>query len=406
MSKLDTSITIPAKHYVTMIRRGNATVPLGFATPWGEDAAAKKRMQTADSWAGSSRKDALPSTIIENEPMSGFKLTAGIRTGDYGAADKWRIEDPRGFELEITSTNLAQILIQTTIERGEILDQCVWGRIGGNNILITIESQAYKDAVAMTKIATSSSSWDDVKLGNTVTLKNGITGRYLGKASSMSEDYGSREVPFESKMKISKPAVVILVETPNEYRKTEKELKFIGSPKLSSVVNENEITLNEAEQLIQSLIADPKVYAVNGYRDIIAAYSGSMTLEKLTLSVEDAPNVTDIWNTGAADYGLRDIYVTVPGSLQLGVVLFDRYRQNKNKIEKKVKLVDMDKFSEGKFGYLRELDRKHSYYYRDKDNYSEKVLDLTDMVGVDDLKPKAVYATVTTKLGNTVKVSI
>ena len=92
-------VKIPEKHYVGMVKRQTEKIPLGFITPWGEDAAAKKRMDTVDSWAkqGYYGGKSLPAMVIENTPMAGFKMTTDIRSSSYGGVDKWRIEDPRLF---------------------------------------------------------------------------------------------------------------------------------------------------------------------------------------------------------------------------------------------------------------------------------------------------------------------
>lgn len=39
------NIKIPAKHYVGMVNRQNEKIPLGFITPWGDDAGAKNVWQ-------------------------------------------------------------------------------------------------------------------------------------------------------------------------------------------------------------------------------------------------------------------------------------------------------------------------------------------------------------------------
>ena len=44
------NVKIPAKHYVGMVKRQHDDLPLGFITPWGEDAAAQKRIATVNNW--------------------------------------------------------------------------------------------------------------------------------------------------------------------------------------------------------------------------------------------------------------------------------------------------------------------------------------------------------------------
>lgn len=269
-------IIIPKKHYVGMSHHED-TLPLGFLTPWGEDSAAKKRMATVDSRASSryNNKTNLAAITIDNNPMIGFKLTSGIRTGQYGAVDKWRVEDPRGFELEISSPNLAQLLSLGTVEKGEFLDQCVWARDGGNNVLLSIESEAYKEATEFTKINNASASWKDVKIGYEIILQNGLAGKYLGKLHTLTQN--STHSPKNSEgdnafSPSSKSYFVIHTKTTDKtYPKgVETELHFVSSPKLSQIVSTTEMTVSEAEIEANACLSD-KTCAIekSGYNDPI-----------------------------------------------------------------------------------------------------------------------------------------
>ena len=113
---------------------------LGFATPYEENAAGKKRMATVDGW---SQKGISPK-IIENKPISGFKIL-GVHSR-YSTDNKvFRVEDPRGFELEIYSDNLFEIIFKHTIVNGLMVGDFLWGRKDGKNYLISSSSQEYKD---------------------------------------------------------------------------------------------------------------------------------------------------------------------------------------------------------------------------------------------------------------------
>jgi hypothetical protein len=176
---MDKDIKIPEKHYVGFSTRHKNSIPLGFITPDGDDKAAQQRKSTVDQW---SKNSGIPSKVIENTPMVGFKLANAIRRGDsWGSGNVvWRIEDPRGFELEISSSNLSQIMLNCTIENGEILAPCVWGRLKAVNVLIPTNTDVYKNAITNTKRANKLTSLKDVKVGNKIVLQNGIEGIYLG----------------------------------------------------------------------------------------------------------------------------------------------------------------------------------------------------------------------------------
>jgi hypothetical protein len=67
---------------------------------------------------------------FDNESLSGFQLTKSVRRVYWGGGNVvWRVLDPRGFELEISSSNLARILDCSTISKGVIMDSCIWGRV-------------------------------------------------------------------------------------------------------------------------------------------------------------------------------------------------------------------------------------------------------------------------------------
>ena len=199
------NLKIPTHHYVGFQARSSDTVPLGFMTPDGTDAAATKRKGTVDSWASQGNrsynhstgqyetKKAIPSVSYENKKLTGFKLGKEVRHG-YGWGQgnvKWRIEDPRGFELEISSPNLAQIMLCTTIETGEILEECIWGRLGSENILIPVSSELYKNATVNTVRANRKVGLKDITPGDYVILQNGEEGVYLGSHFCF-EDHGVR----------------------------------------------------------------------------------------------------------------------------------------------------------------------------------------------------------------------
>lgn len=182
------AIKIPDSHYVGFQKRESDQVPLGFMTPEGTDKAAQKRKATVDGWANgggyyTNKQATLTSKTFDNKPMVGFKMGKNISYGRGWDSrhDKWRIEDPRGFQLEITSGNLQEIMTDCTIERGEILEECIWGRLGSENILIPVSSETYKRATENTKRMATSASIKDLKPGFYFTMKNGDRCWFAGR---------------------------------------------------------------------------------------------------------------------------------------------------------------------------------------------------------------------------------
>jgi len=182
------SIKIPDNHYVGFQKRSGDEIPLGFMTPDGTDSAATKRKATVDNWArgggySSTKQATLPAKTFENKPLVGFKMGKNISYGSGWDSrhDKWRIEDPRGFQLEITSGNLQKVMELCTIERGEIQEPCIWGRLGTENVLIPTASDIYQNAAANTKRMSKKGSIRDAKIGDKLIFKNGQEWIYMGK---------------------------------------------------------------------------------------------------------------------------------------------------------------------------------------------------------------------------------
>lgn len=111
---------------------------LGFVVPYGTTKAEKNRMKTVDRWADKNT----PSRVLDNEPIRGFKIVESVSR--HSTLNKlFRIQDPRGFELEIPADNLVDVLLTTTVVKGEIIDECVWAQ-HNKLILVPIASEKYQ----------------------------------------------------------------------------------------------------------------------------------------------------------------------------------------------------------------------------------------------------------------------
>jgi hypothetical protein len=281
------NVKIPEKHYVGLVKRRDDTLPLGFMTPWGDDKAARDRMSTVDRWARSS--DRLEPMVIDNRPMSGFRLTKSIRTTNYGGHDHWRVEDPRGFELEITSGNLAQLLSVGTLDRGDILDECVWARYGKDNVLLSTSTEEYQQAVENTRVAGIKTSWRDVKLGNRVVLQNNTKGIWLGRMHHVTHDHNSSGDSSlgANELSTSNKTVHLLL-TDESHHKWTRTLQMIASPKLSFIEDASTVISEaEAELYALELLTDEQTLVQkSGYRDpLVAAFDALRFGDNLTLSL-------------------------------------------------------------------------------------------------------------------------
>lgn len=261
------SIKFPAKHYVGFqARPSRDELPLGFMTPHGTDKAFEKRKDTVDRWAGgwgydaqNKAEDKLPAQTYENKPMTGFKLGRNVRHG-YGWGQgnvKWRIEDPRGFELEISSPNLAQIMGFCTVQEGEILEDCIWARMGAENILVPVNSDVYRATVRNTERASKSASLRDLNIGDTAILANGDEGIYYGVYYIYGVERYARTLTNTVQCS-GKKRHVFLMQTPGEDGVSSRRfMRGVSSPKLAEVFEgEKVLTHQEAEAIVNGFIQE------------------------------------------------------------------------------------------------------------------------------------------------------
>lgn len=76
--------------------------------------------------------ESLKPRVVDNVPRSGFKIVDTVTR--YSTSNKlWRILDPYGFELEISTANMEEIIMGGLIDKGEIIGQCIWD-FGKNGI--------------------------------------------------------------------------------------------------------------------------------------------------------------------------------------------------------------------------------------------------------------------------------
>lgn len=175
-------IKIPDKYYVGVRARekGTKEIPLGFATPNTGDAAFLKRKNTVDNWTGSAKGTRFET--FDNVLVEGFRISQSVRRYGWNGGGNvlWRIEDPRGFELEISSANFASIVDCATIDKGVISGKCVWGREGAINILLPEASEPYQEAVRFTNLSKKGVVAKELVVGQFVRLKDDTVAMYCG----------------------------------------------------------------------------------------------------------------------------------------------------------------------------------------------------------------------------------
>lgn len=175
------------------------TFPLAFATPYEENAAFKKRKETVDNWASRRQiydhelkkyvNDPTPleePSIIDNLPIEGFEFDKDVSR--WSTSNKWfRIKDPRGFTLEISSANLTDIVLNGDLSKGKLIGKYVWAREGQNNYLIRDDHPDYLSTLKLEKNT-------DLSLvpGDIIQLANGEKYIFIGKRYKIVETYTTK----------------------------------------------------------------------------------------------------------------------------------------------------------------------------------------------------------------------
>ena len=295
------AIVVPEKIYIGYNERdageGEKT-KLGFATYLEDNKAFEKRKDTIDSWSKpyseerieegdpdwepdghwyqrrrTERPD-LEAEILDNPLQFGFKIARDVRRYGWGGGNVvWRIEDPRGFELEISSANMASIMDCTTIHRGEIAVPCRWGwnKTGGSRVVLLPEnSEPYKEALKDTARHNASVSWKDVNIGDTVELKNNFVGTYLGYFHSVQTKWARGDERYHNQ----RVRVWEATKKKSHYFKSSEDgsLYMMASPKAAiiSKKTETEMTLEDGAKVINELLRDHyKVSAPSYNNDVL-----------------------------------------------------------------------------------------------------------------------------------------
>jgi len=113
----------------------------------------KGKFRKEKSW-NDWRDHNIPPQTLNNVPREGFKFAEfDKRSTEWFSSGRtmWRISDPYGFDLEITSANLAAIICNTNINEGQFDGEFVWAWEGKNLALVTVNSDVYKEAVETTR---------------------------------------------------------------------------------------------------------------------------------------------------------------------------------------------------------------------------------------------------------------
>ena len=70
--------------------------------------------------------------VWENEPLTGFMIVDTVNR--YRGNKLFKVLDPRGIQFEVTVASLFEIIQHGTIEKGQIMDACLWK--GNKNLVL------------------------------------------------------------------------------------------------------------------------------------------------------------------------------------------------------------------------------------------------------------------------------
>lgn len=198
------SFDIPEKLYVGVQGKkdfNKTNPPLAFAIPYGTKNW-ENRKSTVDNWAGYGKKthkyimnadgthqkdenghykseyiEPDPNEggfIVDNVPVDGFYFEKSVTR--YETSNKFfRINDPRGFQLEIDSANLGDILLNSHISKGYLVGKFQWTSYKGKAYLVR-EDHPAKQKKENPKLARI-----EIKVGDKVEIGENGSYIYAGK---------------------------------------------------------------------------------------------------------------------------------------------------------------------------------------------------------------------------------
>lgn len=184
-------VIIPKELYAGFVIRYNhhqeIDYKLAFLVEYDDTENSRNRINAVGKWERdknylNKNKEPIPSEIYTNDLISGFKVTNPIKRGSWrDSTIVWQITDPRGFDFQITSNNMAYILDTCTIVNGVIQEKCIIG-IDRSVLLLPENSQPYKDAVVNTDIYNKDAiPIKDLKPGDVFQTKGKWGGTFIGR---------------------------------------------------------------------------------------------------------------------------------------------------------------------------------------------------------------------------------
>lgn len=180
-------VYIPEKFFVARQKRSKDEVLAFMVVADKEHTKAYiKDRDRAESWATPYHKsyEKLESIFIDNNPKTGFKLVTNVSR--YSTSNVvWRIMHPEGFEFEITSDNLCDLLDTNTIIEGEFQEELFFTH---TKKLVSIKTKLFSEMIKKEEDKKNNKQKSN-ELQPGTTIKISIKNRYFPEDETKNTTY-------------------------------------------------------------------------------------------------------------------------------------------------------------------------------------------------------------------------
>lgn len=216
---------LPQKFYVARQYRGSEEI-LGFMVVADNESTKgfEKKKASADRWASYQNK--MEPIYVDNEPKKGFHMVTNVSR--YSTSNVlWRIRHPEGFEFEITSANMCDLLATNTIINGEFQDEMFFTE---NRQLVNTKTQLFADMIekqekaeALKEAAKALEPGNAFRIDGHPNIKD-VRYRYMGKLHAINVGYNAA---LHTSEKSSLFHVIHNVTNNEYYLRTKMDFEFI-----------------------------------------------------------------------------------------------------------------------------------------------------------------------------------
>jgi hypothetical protein len=191
------ALKIFSKLYVG-IKHNAGEAPLGFATPYEDNAAGRKRQETVKNWTlgwGQQAKNG-ELKVLDNELRAGWVITDDIKRTYWGGGNVvWRVMDPLGYELEIQSRNLMALIQTCGLQAGGLIPgKCILARSGGDNVLLHENSEEYQNAIKAAEELKRPANLKTRQPGKLYLMQDGTVALFIGEVHASIVNYVDKDV--------------------------------------------------------------------------------------------------------------------------------------------------------------------------------------------------------------------